>query len=93
VYLLRMLCEQKVDAQFAVILLGIGFALQALAAIGINVAGSVIVFILLVPLAGAVVAYATKRDALTKGKMRGALRASKGMDIEEQIAKAFGGLG
>jgi hypothetical protein len=35
--LLRMFCEQKGDAQFAVVLLVVGFLLQGISALGVNI--------------------------------------------------------
>jgi hypothetical protein len=64
--LLRMFCEQKIDAQFAIFLLIIGLLLQAPgAALGVNSSGAaVVVLILLAPLLGSIYFYLSCRRYL-----------------------------
>jgi len=83
--LLRMFCEQKIDAQFAICLLVIGFLLQALAALGLNSNGAVVILILFVPLPGSTVFYILSRRNLTERYIRAALSTRFPADDVERL--------
>jgi hypothetical protein len=87
--LLRMFCEQKIDAQFAIFLLIIGFLLQALAALGVNSNG-VVALILLAPLLGSVCFYFFCRRYLIERYVRAALATRfPADDVERLTASAL----
>jgi hypothetical protein len=86
--LLRMFCEQKIDARFATFLLVFGFLLQALAALGVNSRGAAVTVILFVPLPVSLLFYFLRRSHLTARHIRAALKTRFPSDEVERLTTA-----
>jgi len=88
--LLRLFCEQKVDAQFAAVSLFLGFGLQAVSALGVNIKDARIVVLLFGVLIIAVVAYFGTRPWIIDRYLRAALWTmfSSEEDVERQVANS-----
>lgn len=89
VYLLRTLCEQKVDARFAVVLLVVGFLLQALAAMSISIDNIWIAVAIAIPLPVIFAGYLIARLPITKHEMRRAMMETNNLDVDGLLTKAF----
>jgi hypothetical protein len=86
--LLRMFCEQKVDAQFAVVLLVSGFLLQAISALGVNIDQTWIVQLLFAILAFALLFYLVARRWIVNRYLRAALRTRFPADEVEDVFRS-----
>jgi hypothetical protein len=89
--LLRLFCEQKVDAQFAAVSLVLGFSLQAISALGVNIKEAWTVLLLFGVLMVAIAAYFGTRRWIIERYLRAALRTrfSSDAEVEQQVANSL----
>lgn len=88
-HLLRMFCEQKIDAQLAGVFLVLGFLMQAMAALGMNIGVHWLVLAFLAPLPAGLAVYVAMRRRITRTYMRKALRTTSHLDSGRMLALAF----